>query len=420
MIRMRSLLLTVLVFSLLMGWFTTDSMAQEKVFKLGIMAPLTGPAGKSGQEMKNGAVMAFEKAGYKIGDYKIDLIYIDDQSDPAKGANALSEAIERLGAQAVILNWNTAVTVGTMDVFSKYKVPFLFGMGAGKAINDKWATIPRDKQYVIIKGWPIPQKLVAGYVNAMSNAIQKGAWKPSKKLVALWGEDTDWGRSLVQGLREGMKAKGWEIFTEEYFALTQTDFYPFLGKCKSAGVTALCGTTTGTASIAAICKQAKEINIKAMLVADGLGWVGEWYKLVGPASDGVLDMIPQIATPAQKAFAADYEKKYGHPASPSTAGHCYDYTNFFMKIGKRTIDKYKKLDSESIHKVGLEEVLTGQLTYSAAEGALFHKRYGTTPQDAPDPKLGPENFFFPVIQYKGGKGYVIFPEDWKEADIMVP
>jgi hypothetical protein len=47
------------------------------------------------------------------------------------------------------------------------------------------------------------------------------------------------------------------------------------------------------------------------------------------------------------------------------------------------------------------------------------KRYDTTPQDVPDPKIGENDFYFPVLQYKGGKGPVVWPEDWKEADFVV-
>ena len=78
MIRMKNLLLTVLVLSVMLGWHTTDSIAQEKVFKFGVLGPYTGPGANVGAEMKNGAMMAFEKIGYKIGDYKIELVFIDD------------------------------------------------------------------------------------------------------------------------------------------------------------------------------------------------------------------------------------------------------------------------------------------------------------------------------------------------------
>jgi len=99
-----------------------EVMAAEKVFKLGVLGPFTGPAAKSGNEMKDAATMAVEEVGGKIGDYKIELVYIDDQSDPSKGTNAYAEAIERKGVQAGILNWNTAVTVAIQPMLAKYKV----------------------------------------------------------------------------------------------------------------------------------------------------------------------------------------------------------------------------------------------------------------------------------------------------------
>ena len=98
---------------------------------------MTGAAAKSGNEIKDGTTLAFEKMGYKIGDYKIELVIIDDRSDPAKGVNAYTEAIERLGVQAGVSNWNTAVTVAIQDILRKYKVPHFFCEGAGKAGLDR-------------------------------------------------------------------------------------------------------------------------------------------------------------------------------------------------------------------------------------------------------------------------------------------
>ena len=157
MIRMKNLLLVVLAFSLVMAWFTTDCMAQ-KVFKLGVLGPYTGPGANVGSEFKNADMMAFEKIGYKIGDYKIELIWIDDQSDGAKSTNAYTEAVERLGIQASISDWNTAVTVACMDLWAKYKIPHFFNMGVGPATNAKWASFPPDKRYMVMKGWPIHKK----------------------------------------------------------------------------------------------------------------------------------------------------------------------------------------------------------------------------------------------------------------------
>jgi branched-chain amino acid transport system substrate-binding protein len=412
--------LMIVVVFLLGTALSMEAMAQQKVFKLGVLGPMTGAAAKSGNEIKDGTTLAFEKMGYKIGDYKIELVIIDDQSDPAKGVNAYTEAIERLGVQAGVSNWNTAVTVAIQDILRKYKVPHFFCEGAGKAGLDKYQSLPPDQRYLIMKGYPIPQKLTVGYVDCVRNAIAKGIWKPEKKLAAFWGEDTDWGRSLVGGIRDGLKKDGWSVYTEEYFTMSATDFYAYLGKCKAAGVTLLAGSTSGAASNAAIVKQAREIGLKAMFINDGLGWIGEWYSLTGAASDGVLDMEIQYKTPAQKAWAADFEKRFNYKPGPVGSGLPYDYAFFFAKIAKRAIEKYGKLDSESLFKVGSEEVATGKLTYTEAEGAILNKRYRTTPEDAPDPVVGEADFYFPVVQYKGGKGIVVYPEYIKDATVIAP
>jgi len=124
-------------------------------------------------------------------------------------------------------------------------------------------------------------------------------------------------------------------------------------------------------------------------------------------------------TPAQKAWAKEFEAKYNITPGPTSAGHNYDYANYFIKIAKRALEKYKNLDSESIYKVGVEEVATGKLTYTMAEGAIIHKRYGCTAESAPDPAISPDDFYFPVVQFKGGEGKVVWPEYMKEMNLMV-
>ncbi|MCF8069914.1 MAG: ABC transporter substrate-binding protein [Desulfobacterales bacterium] len=393
--------------------------AAEKIFKLGVLAPLTGPAAKSGNEMKDAATMAIDEMGGKVGDYTIELVYIDDQSDPSKGTSAYAEAIERKGVQAGILNWNTAVTVAIQPMLAKYKVPHFFCMGAGIAGNEKWASMPPEDRYLIMKGWPIPQKLVVGYVDLLDYAEEKGIFKPEKKIAALWGEDTDWGRSLVGGLAKGLKENGWEISTEEYFDLKKTDFYPYINKCKQAGVSLMAGSSTGAASVSAIIKQAGEVGYKGLIIADGLGWVGDWYKLTGRISDGVLDMQPQLSTPNQKAWVKRFKDRFGYNPSPSAAGQSYDYALFFTKIAERAIEKYGELNSETVTKIGREEVAEGKLTFSRADGALVHARYTTDAASVPDPTIGPADFFFPIIQYKKGIGFSVFPEDTKQTELMV-
>ncbi len=421
MIRWRSILACTLIIVLALA-FSTSMAYAEKILKVGVMGPMTGVAAKVGEEFRYSAQMAFEKIGYKIGDYKIEIVWIDSQSDPAKATSAYSEAVERGGIQAGIMNWHSSVAVAVMEVTAQYKIPHFGGMGAASTVNDKWVGDPQKYNYWAGKGWPYPAKLIVGYIDVLNDAIETGRWKPKQKLVGVACEETDWGRDIGKGFVEQFKAAGWEVFSEDYYPIGQTDFYPLMTKLKKAGVTAV-GTSSAAAPVSsAFIKQASEVGVnkQAMIASDGLGWVGEWYKLTGRASDGVIDMIPQWTTPAAKAYAEAYEKKHGYKPSPSSGGLTYDLVNMWIKTAKRALEKHGKLDKESIHEVQVSELQTGKLTYTAAEGAIIMTRYRYLPETNPDPVVGREDFYFPVIQYKGGEGLIVHPPDWKEADLVVP
>jgi branched-chain amino acid transport system substrate-binding protein len=393
-------------------FFGIHGAAAETVLKVGIDGPFTGPSAQSGQEFIGSVKMAMEKINYKIGDYKLEIVWIDDQSDPAKATSAYAEAVERGGIQAASMNWNSSVAVALMDVAAQYKIPHFFGFGATEVVNEKWRANPQKYSYWGGKGWPIPAKLMKGYAECINNAIQKGIFKPANKLMAVYGEDTDWGRSAGGALKEEFTKSGWKLLSEDYFPITQTDFYQLLSKYKNAGVAVIAGTSSSAPVMSAFIKQSQEVGLKAMIVADGLGWIGDWYKLTGPASDYVLDMIPQLTTQKAKDWAKTYESRFNMKPSPSAAGLCYDGTNMFIKLLTRTLAKYGKLERETIHRTMVEEINTGKLTYSEKDGAIIMKEYRYTEQTMPDPVVARDGYYFPVIQYKGGQGDIVYPADW--------
>jgi branched-chain amino acid transport system substrate-binding protein len=140
----------------------------------------------------------------------------------------------------------------------------------------------------------------------------------------------------------------------------------------------------------------------------------------GAASDGVLDMIPQLTTKEAKAWAETFEKRFNMKPSPSAGGLSYDGVNFFVKILKRALEQSGKLDKVTIHKVIVDEVNTGKLTYSKADGAIIMNEYRYNKDTDPDPVVARDGYFFPVIQYKGGVGKIVYPTDWAEAEFMAP
>jgi branched-chain amino acid transport system substrate-binding protein len=393
---------------------------EEKVLRVGLEGPFTGPNARVGEEFFDAATMAFDKVNWKIGDYTVELVKIDDESDPEKATRAYEEAIVRDKIQVGLINWHSSVAVALMEVVAKYKIPHFFGFGATELVNEKYQSDPEKYSYWMGKTWPMPAKLSIAYVETIQDAMELGLWDPPSRKAAIFGEDTDWGRSFGAALRDQLIDAGWEITSEDYFALGEVEFYPLLNKWKSAGVSLIGGTSTGATSYAALIKQSREVELPVLIVADGLGWIGEWYELTGDASNFVLDQIPQWTTPEARAFRDDFETRFGITPSPSAGGQAYDMTNFFIKLANETLTAFGELTSASLYQMGQDKLWQGELVFTRADGAIIHEQYKYTPESIPDPVVGLGNYIFPVIQYTGGEGKMVWPDVWQEAELQIP
>ena len=379
------------------------------VFKLGILGPFSGPSARTGDEFKAAATMAFDAINWQIGHYQIEPVWIDSQSDPAKASQAYEQAVVQDGIQAGILNWHSSVAVSAMEVTAKHQIPHFFGFGATETVNEVFDSDPDKYGYWMFKGWPTPKKLSISYVQALEDAIAEGTWTPADKTVAIYGEDTDWGRSFGTAIKEQMEAVGWTAVAEEYFAIDQTEFYPLLNKFADLNPAVIAGTSTAAPAFSAFIKQADEVGLESLIIADGLGWFGEWYDLTGSSSNYVIDQIPGWATQEGQAFAENFEAEQGFPPSPSAAGLSYDGSSFFIAMAQDAYEQNGELSSEVIYNFVKDNIWTGEWTYT--DGIVMDE-YTTTPEDVPDPVVGKGYYIFPVLQYFDGEGRVIYPPEW--------
>lgn len=411
-----TLFLVVILYSAGFGSGAAEA-ATEKIVKIGSIGPFTGPAARVGQEFKNAIEMAFDQIDWKIGDYKVQFVWIDSESDAEKAVKAYEKAIVRDKIDVGFNSWHTWVSASCMEVAAKYKLPHFFTFGAGKIIVEKYNSNPQKYKYWAGKAWPVPEKLSIGYVRALEDAIAKGLWKPKSRRVAVFGVDNDWGRSFGAAVKKQFTDAGWKVVTEEYVQMGETEFYPLLSKIKRKRVSVAVGSMSDPPSVSAFIKQSREVEVKCLILCDGLGWVGEWYSLTGDSSDYVLDQIPQWTTPAARKFRDDFKARFGFEPGASSGGLCYDSSMFLIKVLKTTLKEYGALTRENFVKCAEEQVMTGKLTLT--EGLLMEE-YKFTPETFPDPIVGKGYYIFPVIQYLAGKAKIIWPEEWKNADLQIP
>jgi branched-chain amino acid transport system substrate-binding protein len=391
--------------------------AADKVLKVGVLGPFTGPSARVGEEFQDSVTMAFDAVDWEIGGYKLETVWIDSESDPEKGTRAYEQAILRDEIDCGLMSWHSTVAVPVMEVAAKYKIPHFFGFAATGTILEKYQSDPEKYSYWMGKTWPDPAKLTLAYVISLEDAIEQGLWQPAEKKVALYGNDTEWGRNFAEALGSQLEDAGWEIVATEFVPVGETDFYPLLTKLQELNVPLIAGTMSDTAGFTALIKQSREVELESLIIADGLGWIGEWYDLTGEASNYVLDQIPQWTTAEAQAFKTDFEERWGIEPGASSAGLAYDMANFFVQLAQATYDEHGELNSETLYKFGQEKLWGGEFTFT--DGILMEE-YKYTPETAPDPIVDKGYFIFPVIQYLDGEGSIVWPDEWKVTDLQVP
>jgi branched-chain amino acid transport system substrate-binding protein len=111
--------------------------AQPKPVKVGILHPVTGALAFSGQQCREGALMAIEdinKTGLKsLGGAKLEVLLGDAQSTPQAGAAEI-EKMNEAGCSAVVGAFASAICLATTQAAAKHGLPHVVDIGVADQI----------------------------------------------------------------------------------------------------------------------------------------------------------------------------------------------------------------------------------------------------------------------------------------------
>ena len=124
---------SVLAFPLVAG-------AQPKTVKIGVLHPVTGALAYSGQQCREGALMAIEdinKTGIKsMGGAKLEVLLGDAQSTPQAGSAEI-ERMNEAGVSAVVGAFASAICLATTQAAAKYNLPHVVDVGVADQIVER-------------------------------------------------------------------------------------------------------------------------------------------------------------------------------------------------------------------------------------------------------------------------------------------
>ncbi len=285
---------------LLAGTFAASLLAGSAfaadTITIGIPVGLSGSNSVVAPSVVQAAELAVEEINAKGGilGKQVKIEVADDASGAAGAQKAFDSLIFQKKVDVLISMETSAARNAGLPIVSRGKTPYIYtSFYEGRSCNP----------YMYVNAW-VPDQQVAPIVDFFK---EKGA-----KTYFLIGSDYAFGRGMLAFTKSYIEKTGGKIVGDEYAPMDATDWTAILSKVKAANPDALITSTAGGAPNVTLTKQLRAAGIKALYgnlaVDEGTA------KSMGADADGIYisgSYLTNIDTPANKAFLAAMEKKFG-------------------------------------------------------------------------------------------------------------
>ena len=292
---------------------TLLSTAALADINIGVSLALTGPGSGLGIPMQN-QLKLFPKT---IGGEKVNLIVLDDATDPGKGAANARRFVTEDKVDLIIGSCITTVAAAMTDIASEAGTVQLAGSPVGvPAGKDKWL-------------FRLPQSNTV-----MGHAVVEHMKKQGVKTIGFLGYTDAYGEQWLKEIGPQLDKAGIKIVVAERFARTDTSVTPQALKINAANPDAVLVVASGSGAampqmgLAERGYKGKIYQTHAAATQDlmrvGGKTVEGTYVVSGPAV--IAEQLPE-SHPSKKvsiAFVQQYEKATGPNSRNQFAGHAYD------------------------------------------------------------------------------------------------
>ena len=286
--------------------------AQECEIVLGAAISLTGNYAANGLHTKAGYDFAIDKineaGGVEVGDQtcKMRVIYYDDESTPARGAQLAERLISQDDVQYMLGPYSSGLTAAIAPVTEQYDIPMVEAEGASRSLFNKgyknmFAILSTSEQY-----------LTSAIELAAEMAEAEGR-DPKDVKVAMAFESDPFSLDVRAGVLEDMEQYGMQAVIDDQLPRDLSDMAATLTKVKALqpDVLVVSGHEKGASTAV---RQIGEMGVSVPMVAvthcESADVVGNF----GDAADGVLCPTQWAPTMSYQddffGSAADYEAAF--------------------------------------------------------------------------------------------------------------
>ena len=303
----------------------------EDTIVLGAAVSLTGKYTTAGNHTRKGYDLAVkminQRGGVRVAgkDYRLEILYYDDESTPARGAQLAERLIRQDGVRFMLGPYSSGLTQAIAPVTERYQVPMVEGNGASRELFNKgyrylFAVLSTSEQYL------------QEAINLAAERAQAEGRDPASLKIAVATENDPFSQDVRDGVVDDAARYGMEVVIDDKLPRELNDMTTTLLKVKALrpDLLLVSGHSKGAALLV---RQAAELRASAPIVAISHCESAEVTDAArfGDAAEGILCTAQWAPTLSYRddlfGSAADYatlfEREYGYippyQAAESTA-----------------------------------------------------------------------------------------------------
>lgn len=210
---------------------TVGAQAQDTI-KLGSAISLSGVYSTNGGHTKAGYDMAVDiinsNGGVQVGDkaYELEIVYYDDESTPARGAQLAERLIQQDGVDFVLGPYSSGMTKAIAPVTEKYGVPMVEANGASRSLFTQgykyiFAVLSTSEQYL------------TSAVDLRAEMAEAEGKDPSEMTIAGAFENDPFSQDVRAGVLADAEEYGMEMIIDDQLPPELNDMASTLIKVKA-------------------------------------------------------------------------------------------------------------------------------------------------------------------------------------------
>ena len=310
--------------------------AEKGPIRIGYFCPLTGNFSQIGKDMTDGFTLFWEEVGNKVAGREVKIIVEDSDPEPAGALTKVRRLVEQEHVHTVAGGLLAATGYAIAPYLEQNKVPTIYPVMAPDDITQR-----KPVRWIVRTSFTSSQA---------THPLGDYAYKQLKlRRVATISMDYAFGWESNAGFQRTFEDLGGKVVQRVWTPLNMQDYAPYLASLKK-DIDGVYACHTGGLSPRFI-KAWSDAGLKGKVALVGIGTLTDenTLKSMGDEALGTITSLiysGALDTPANKKFAAAYEKRYNRGTSLYSAeGYTCArfYYEAFKSIGGDAEDKEKIL-----------------------------------------------------------------------------